>query len=165
MVFYKINNAVGSDGDLTGDAIFPKDSNAMTKYGDDLREKSSVATFPLEWAWLSEEHPDIENQNLIRFDFPPSIGFGLVVRLPVFDKINSCFRDFYTIKNIFPLNGEEFVWFNVPIVTADQIPQSEFDLFLSKPRYKLHCSPEFRDFWIKNGFTGISFSLAEKVQK
>lgn len=163
MIFYKIDNVVGTNGDLAGDVIFPKDINAMTKYGDDLREKSPFATFPLEWAWLSEEHPDIENQNLIRFDFPPNIGFGLVVRLPVFDKINLCFRDFYTVKNEFSVNGEEFVWFWVPIVPVDQMPKSEFHLFLIKPGYKPHCSSGFRNFWTKNGFTGIDFSLIEKA--
>jgi hypothetical protein len=159
MIFYEINNAVGSDGDLSGDVILPKDSNAMTKYGDDLREKSPFAIFPSGWAWLSEEYPDAENQNPIKFDFPPSIGFGLVMRSTVFEKVKSRFRDFFIIKNIFSVNGEGFTWFNLPIVSADQISQSEFHLSLGKPGYKLHCSQEFRDFWIKNEFTGIDFLL------
>jgi hypothetical protein len=154
MSVYRIESVVNDGGDLAGNILRTSVAGAMVKYADELRENMLTAKFPDKWQWHGK------NKKSPRFDFPPSMSFGYVMGKQVFCYVEKEFDRFYSIKNEFIVKDAEFIWFDVPIVMADRgdLPH----IFVTKPGYRLHCSSEFRDFWIKNGFAGISFSLVEK---
>lgn len=145
----RIESVVNDNGDLAGNILRTSVVGAMVKYADELRENVLTAKFPDKWQWHGK------NKKLPRFDFPPSMSFGYVMGKPVFCCVEKEFGKFYSIKNEFVIKDDTFVWFDVPIAAAGKSDPP--CLFAIKPGYKLHCSLEFRDFWIKNGFTGIDF--------
>lgn len=155
MKIYSINCVLGDDGDLKGNTLSPCDLFAMTDYGDGLREHGAQNSqqFPSDWRWLS-------SANEPHFDYPPMIDFGCVLSYRSFVRAIEVFGKLCALRHDIAIDGERYVWFDVKTYTKDAIAtalKSGSPLFLLKPGYKLHCSSEFRDFWIKNGFTGIDF--------